>query len=108
MPRCCSSRRRERRRADRSGAPSTRSANADSVRQRLREWTRDSGVEEERLLAEIAVLAEKSDVQEEMDRLGAHLTQLQEVTRREGPIGRHLDFLAQELLRELNTLCAKC
>jgi len=88
--------------------PEARAAIADSIRQRLREWTRDSGVEEERLLGEIAVLAEKSDVQEEMDRLAAHLVQLQEVTRRAGPIGRHLDFLAQELLRELNTLCAKC
>lgn len=88
--------------------PEARAAIAESVRQRLREWTNDSGVDEERLLGEIAVLAEKSDVQEEMDRLAAHLDQLQEVTRRDGPIGRHLDFLAQELLRELNTLCAKC
>ena len=88
--------------------PEARAAIAESIRLRLREWTRDSGIDEERLLGEIAVLAEKSDVQEEMDRLAAHLEQLQEVTRREGPIGRHLDFLAQELLRELNTLCAKC
>lgn len=88
--------------------PEARAAIAESMRLRLREWTRESGVDEERLLSEIAVLAEKSDVQEEMDRLAAHLAQVQEVTRRPGPIGRHLDFLAQELLRELNTLCAKC
>ena len=88
--------------------PEARAAIAESIRLRLREWTSDSGVDEERLLSEIALLAEKSDVQEEMDRLAAHLEQLQEVTRRAGPIGRHLDFLAQELLRELNTLCAKC
>lgn len=88
--------------------PEARAAIAENVRLRLREWTNDSGVDEERLLSEIAVLAEKSDVQEEMDRLAAHLEQLAEVTRRVGPIGRHLDFLAQELLRELNTLCAKC
>jgi len=88
--------------------PEARAAIAESVRLRLREWTRDSGVDEERLLSEIALLAEKSDVQEEMDRLAAHLDQLPEVARRAGPIGRHLDFLAQELLRELNTLCAKC
>lgn len=88
--------------------PEARTAIAESVRLRLREWTSDSGIDEERLLSEIAVLAEKSDVQEEMDRLAAHLEQVQEVTGRSGPIGRHLDFLAQELLRELNTLCAKC
>jgi uncharacterized protein (TIGR00255 family) len=88
--------------------PEARAAIAESVRLRLREWTSDSGLDEERLLSEIAVLAEKSDVQEEMDRLAAHLEQVQEVTQRSGPIGRHLDFLAQELLRELNTLCAKC
>ena len=88
--------------------PEARAAIAESVRLRLREWTKESGVDEERLLSEIAVLAEKSDVQEEMDRLAAHLAQMQEVIGRAGPIGRHLDFLAQELLRELNTLCAKC
>ncbi len=88
--------------------PAARAAIAESVRLRLAEWTKESGIDEERLLSEIAVLAEKSDVQEEMDRLAAHLDQLQEVTQRAGPIGRHLDFLAQELLRELNTLCAKC
>jgi len=88
--------------------PEARVAIAEGVRLRLREWTREAGLDEERLLSEIAVLAEKGDVQEEMDRLAAHLSQLREVTGRSGPIGRHLDFLAQELLRELNTLCAKC
>jgi len=88
--------------------PEARAAIAESVRLRLREWTKESGIDEERLLSEIAVLAEKSDVQEEMDRLAAHLAQMQEVVLRAGPIGRHLDFLAQELLRELNTLCSKC
>ncbi|MEO8277675.1 MAG: YicC/YloC family endoribonuclease [Thermoanaerobaculia bacterium] len=88
--------------------PEARAAIADGVRDRLRDWTRGTGLDEERLLSEIALLAEKSDVQEEMDRLAAHLEQLQEVSERSGPIGRHLDFLAQELLRELNTLCAKC
>ena len=88
--------------------PEARATIAEGVRLRLREWTREAGIAEERLLSEIALLAEKSDVQEEMDRLAAHLDQLQDVTRRAGPIGRHLDFLAQELLRELNTLCAKC
>jgi uncharacterized protein (TIGR00255 family) len=88
--------------------PEARAAIAEGVRTRLREWTRDSGLDDERLLSEIALLAEKSDVQEEMDRVAAHLAQLAEVTRRPGAIGRHMDFLAQELLRELNTLCAKC
>jgi hypothetical protein len=62
--------------------PEARAAIAESVRLRLREWTRETGVDEERLLSEIAVLAEKSDVQEEMDRLAAHLEQLHEVVRR--------------------------
>ncbi len=88
--------------------PEARATIAENVRLRLREWTSAAGVDEERLLSELALLAEKSDVQEEMDRLVAHLDQLQEVVQRSGPIGRHLDFLAQELLRELNTLCAKC
>lgn len=88
--------------------PVVRRAIASNLRERLAEWTREAGISEERMLAEIASSLERSDVQEEMDRFGAHLEQFREVSGREGPLGRHLDFLAQELLRELNTLCAKC
>lgn len=62
---------------------------------------------EERLAQEIAVLATKVDVQEELDRLGAHAAAAQELLATGGAVGRRLDFLAQEFNREANTLCAK-
>ena len=49
----------------------------------------------------------KADVREELDRLAAHVAQAQHLIGQGGPIGRRLDFLAQELNREANTLCAK-
>jgi uncharacterized protein (TIGR00255 family) len=52
-------------------------------------------------------MAAKADVREELDRLAAHVAQAQLLIRQGGPMGRRLDFLAQELNREANTLCAK-
>ena len=62
----------------------------------------------ERLAQEVVMLVDRSDVQEELDRLRAHLEHLGEVLRARGAIGKRLEFLAQEVLRELNTLGAKC
>lgn len=63
---------------------------------------------DDRLAQEVAILAEKIDVQEELDRLSGHLDHFAETMEGSGPIGRRLDFLAQEIHRELNTLGAKC
>ncbi|MEE4378716.1 MAG: YicC/YloC family endoribonuclease [Candidatus Competibacteraceae bacterium] len=60
-----------------------------------------------RLEQELVMLAQKLDVDEEMDRLGAHLTEIEHVLKRREPIGRRLDFLMQELNREANTLSSK-
>lgn len=60
-----------------------------------------------RLHQEALLLAAKADVREELDRLSAHITAVGELLMAGGPIGRRLDFLAQELGREANTLCAK-
>ena len=62
---------------------------------------------EERLAQEIALLASKADVKEELDRLRAHCEQAKELLQQGSPIGRKLDFLSQEFNREINTLCAK-
>jgi len=64
-------------------------------------------VEPARLEAEIALLAERLDVQEEIVRLEAHIARAAEALRSEEPIGKELDFLSQEMLREVNTLGAK-
>jgi len=61
----------------------------------------------DRLHQEAIMIATKADVREELDRLAAHLAQAEHLIGQGGPIGRRLDFLAQELNREANTLCAK-
>jgi uncharacterized protein (TIGR00255 family) len=61
----------------------------------------------ERLAQEVALLAVRSDVTEEIDRLGSHLAAAEILLEGGGPVGRQLDFLVQEFLRETNTLCSK-
>jgi uncharacterized protein (TIGR00255 family) len=56
---------------------------------------------------EAALLAVKADIREELDRLAAHVASGRALLEKGGPVGRRLDFLAQELAREANTLCAK-
>lgn len=65
------------------------------------------GIEPDRIAAELAMIAVKADITEEIDRLGAHVAAARELLDAEGPIGRKLDFLMQEFNREANTLCAK-
>lgn len=74
---------------------------------RLQELLADHEQIEERLLTEVAILAERSDVTEELTRLESHLQQFQQVCQQEGPIGRRLDFLLQEMNREVNTIGSK-
>jgi uncharacterized protein (TIGR00255 family) len=58
-------------------------------------------------MTEVAIWAEKTDVHEELTRLSAHLDQLQALLDKGGPVGRALDFLIQELNREVNTIGSK-
>jgi uncharacterized protein (TIGR00255 family) len=62
---------------------------------------------EERLAQEVALLAAKADVREELDRLTAHVAAVRGLLDQGGAIGRRLDFLCQEFNREANTLCSK-
>jgi uncharacterized protein (TIGR00255 family) len=62
---------------------------------------------EERLAQEAALLATRSDVREELDRLAAHVAAVRKLLEAGGPVGRRLDFLCQEFNREANTLCSK-
>jgi uncharacterized protein (TIGR00255 family) len=62
---------------------------------------------EERLAQEVALLAAKADVREELDRLAAHVAAARGLLDQGGAIGRRLDFLCQEFNREANTLCSK-
>lgn len=66
-----------------------------------------SSVSDERMAQEIALLALRSDVREELDRLRAHVGEARTLLASTEPVGRKLDFLAQEFNREANTLCSK-
>ena len=84
----------------------------DALGARLREHVAalvDAGapVPEDRLAAELAMLAVKIDVTEEIDRLKSHCAAAARHLQEEGAVGRKLDFLAQEFNREANTLCSK-
>jgi uncharacterized protein (TIGR00255 family) len=80
----------------------------ERLRARLEELMDGPELPPERLAQEAALAAEKADVQEELDRLTAHLANFESGMEGEGALGRRLDFLAQEIHRELNTLGSKC
>ena len=90
------------------------SRGAETIRARLRRQVDDllgaataEQLDGARLYQEAVILAVKADIREELDRLKSHVAQVQDLLERGGAIGRRLDFLAQELSRETNTLCAK-
>lgn len=64
-------------------------------------------LDEETLAREVAILADRSDISEEVARLDAHLQQFRRICETEGQAGRRLDFLSQEMLREANTVASK-
>jgi uncharacterized protein (TIGR00255 family) len=66
-----------------------------------------SRIPEERLAQEVAMLAQRSDVREELDRLAAHVTEARRLLAAGDAVGRKLEFLTQEFVREANTLCSK-
>lgn len=66
-----------------------------------------TALDRDRLHQEAALLATKADLREEIDRLKAHVRAARELIAEGGPIGRKLDFLAQEFNRESNTICSK-
>lgn len=86
-----------------------RSADASRLMQRNLARVMDNvdGITPDRIAAELALIAVKADITEEIDRLGAHVAAAHALLAGEGPVGRKLDFLMQEFNREANTLCAK-
>lgn len=84
-----------------------REALFERLRLRLTELMQGTSVSEERLLAEAAVLAEKSDVDEEIVRLRTHIEHFVGILDAGGEVGKRLDFLLQELNREANTMLSK-
>lgn len=84
-----------------------RVAQFERLKARLAELTEGVAVTEERLLAEAAVLAEKSDVEEEIVRLKTHIDRFVAMLDEGGELGKRLDFLLQEFNREANTMLSK-
>jgi uncharacterized protein (TIGR00255 family) len=84
-----------------------REAQFERLRSRLVELTEGVPVSEERLLTEAAVLAEKSDIEEEIVRLRTHADRFVAMLEEGGEVGKRLDFLLQELNREANTMLSK-
>ena len=79
----------------------------DALKARIADVMQDQELDEDRIAQEVAILVEKGDVAEELDRLKSHVVQFAEVMAGDGLIGKRMDFLTHEISRELNTLSAK-
>ena len=76
-----------------------------NLTEKLQKWAENA--DQSRLEQELAILAQKLDVDEELDRIDTHITEVENVLKRNEAVGRRLDFLMQELNREANTLASK-
>jgi uncharacterized protein (TIGR00255 family) len=91
----------------RAEADARSSTQAEALRESLTRILAATPVDEGRLAQELALIAVKSDVTEELDRLTAHVAAARALLDEAAPAGRKLDFLMQEFMREANTLCSK-
>lgn len=95
--------------AVRERVPQVMAAQHDKLAARLNELKADlsNEVNEARLAQEMVILAQKIDINEELDRLSVHIDELPRILELDEPVGRRLDFLMQEFNREANTLSSK-
>ncbi|MFT5319931.1 MAG: hypothetical protein ACI934_000061 [Pseudohongiellaceae bacterium] len=85
--------------------PDILNAQQNKLKQQVAQLEAD--LEPGRLEQELVLIVQKADIQEEIDRLAAHVKEIRHVMSRKEPVGRRLDFLMQELNREANTICSK-
>ena len=88
-------------------SPERVTAYREKLEKRMNEILADSTVDEQRILTEAAIFADKTAVDEETVRLRSHLDQLDNMLKDSNPVGRKLDFLVQEMNREANTIGSK-
>jgi len=79
----------------------------DKIKARIQQLGQEVTLDEGRIEMEIAILAQKADISEEITRLKSHLSQLKSLTKKKNPIGRKIEFYTQEIVREINTIGAK-
>lgn len=87
-------------------APLVVEAYKDRINKRIAEFL-SGNIDENRILTEVAIFADKADISEELTRLKSHILQFEETLQKNEPIGRKLDFIVQEMNRETNTIGAK-
>ena len=87
--------------------PETVDAYRERLRAAVKELLADTEVDEARLLTEVALMADRSAIAEEIVRLRSHVSQLRKLFEDQKPIGRRIDFIVQELNREVNTISSK-
>ena len=90
-----------------SSAPETVTAYKQRLYDKIKETLNDKVVDEQRLITEVAIFADKVAVDEETVRLNSHINQFLELIKEDEPVGRKLDFLIQEMNRETNTIGSK-
>lgn len=88
-------------------APAVVAEASQKLRERIRQLAGDVQVDEARLAQEVAFIADRSDITEELVRFDSHLQQFDDILKLEEPVGRKLDFLMQEFNREINTIGSK-
>ncbi len=79
----------------------------NSLKKRVKDLIAENNLDERRVFEQIIIYAQKVDIKEEIDRLKSHLTQFKETILKGGVVGKKLDFLLQEINREINTVLAK-
>ena len=87
-------------------APKIKEEYQEKLAAKLKDYLEEVQPDEGRLLTEVAIFADKSNIDEELTRLHSHIAQFREICK-EGIVGRKLDFLVQEFNREANTTCSK-
>lgn len=88
-------------------APFAVAANTERLRERINRLLGETPLDEQRLAQEVSILADKMEITEELVRLRSHFRQFQDLMTLSEPVGRKLDFLLQELNREVNTIGSK-
>lgn len=91
-----------------SRSPQTVKAYRERLEQKMKEVLENTNIDEQRIITETAIFADKVAVDEETVRLRSHIKQLQSYMEADGPVGKKIDFIVQEMNRETNTIGSKC